>query len=270
MASVALYTARTGLDTAQQWMNNIADSAANIKSLAYKASFLEITDLAYTQLKSSGTQQAQDTFQRPVAVQRGSGSKVSATSRIMTQGALKQTGNPLDLAVRGSGYFAVNLPNGITGYTRVGAFKRTSTGQVVTNDGYELADNITVDTPPYNLGDLNITESGVVTIVDNTQNPPATVQLGTISLWVFPNEQGLQDIGNGIAIQTDASGDPVQETPGTNNTGVLEQKNLEMSNVSSVECMTALIEANQEWELNAKVITTISEMEKSLINMYKG
>lgn len=270
MANVALYTARTGLDTAQQWMSNIADTAANMKSLAYKASFLEVTDLSYTQLKRSGVQQSQDTFGRPVAVQRGSGSKVVGTTRIMTQGALKQTSNPLDIAIRGSGYFAVNLPNGVTGYTRVGALKLTKSGQVVTTEGYELADNINIDTTKYNLGDLDIAQDGTVTIKDNTQNPPATVPLGNISLWIFPNEQGLQDVGGGIAIQTDASGDPVEEVPGRNNAGSLEQNNLEMSNASSVEAMTALIEANQIWELNAKVISTASDMEKSLNNMYKS
>lgn len=273
MANVALYTARTGLDTAQQWMDQISNSAANVKSLAFKDTYLQITDLSYTQLKQAGVQQSQETFETPIGYQRGNGSKVVGTSRIMTQGPLKQTNVPLDLAIRGGGYFAVNIPttNGFTvGYTRVGKFSTTKTGQVVTSDGYELKDSIVIDQTKYNLGDVSIANDGTVTVLDRSQNPATTVQLGQIQLWVFPNDQGAQDIGNGIMIQTDASGDPVQETPGQNNTGSIMQGNLEQSNVNSVEVMTGLIEAQHIYELNTKIIMAVNDMEKNTNNMYKS
>ena len=271
MANVALYTARTGLDTAQQWMDQISNSAANVKSLAFKDTYLQITDLSYTQLKQAGVQQSQETFEAPTGYQRGSGSKVVGTSRIMTQGPLKLTNVPLDLAIRGGGYFAVNIPtnNGNTvGYTRVGKFGITKTGQVVTSDGYELADGITIPAN-INLADVTIGQDGTVTALDKSQTPAVTVQLGKIQLWVFPNEQGTQDIGSGITIQTDASGDPVQETPGQNNTGSIMQGNLEQSNVSSVEVMTSLIEAQHIYELNTKIIMAVNDMEKNTNSMYK-
>ena len=273
MANVALYTARTGLDTAQQWMDQIANSAANVKSLAFKDTYLQITDLSYTQLKQAGVQQSQETFETPIGYQRGSGSKVVGTSRIMSQGPLKQTNVPLDLAIRGSGYFAVNIPttNGLTvGYTRAGKFGLTQGRQVVTEaGGYELADGITIPAG-INLADVTIANDGTVTATDNSQTPPATLQLGQIQLWVFPNEQGTQDIGNGIMIQTDASGDPVQETAGQNNTGMIYQGNLEQSNVNSVEVMTGLIEAQHIYELNTKIIMAVNDMEKNTNNMYKS
>ena len=228
MANVALYTARTGLDTAQQWMDQISNSAANVKSLAFKDTYLQITDLSYTQLKQAGVQQSQETF-------------------------------------------AVNIPtnNGNTvGYTRVGKFGITKTGQVVTSDGYELADGITIPAN-INLADVTIGQDGTVTALDKSQTPAVTVQLGKIQLWVFPNEQGTQDIGSGITIQTDASGDPVQETPGQNNTGSIMQGNLEQSNVSSVEVMTSLIEAQHIYELNTKIIMAVNDMEKNTNSMYK-
>jgi len=268
MSIPALYTARTGLDTAQQWFDQIANSAANIKTLAFKDSFMQVSDLAYTQLKQAGVKQSQDTFEQPVGIQRGSGSKVVGTSRITTQGALKQTGNPLDIAIRGSGYFAVNIPGGDKGYTRVGALQRTKNGQITTVDGYELSDGINID-PKYNLGDVSIAQDGTVTVKDNSTNPATTVNIGQIKLWVFPNEQGAQDVGSGIMLRTDASGDPVENTPGQNNVGSLEHKNLEMSNVNSVEVMTSLIEANHVYELNTKVIMAVNDMEKSTNGMYK-
>lgn len=275
MANVALYTARTGLDTAQQWMDQIANSAANVKSLAFKDTYLQITDLSYTQLKQAGVQQSQETFETPSGYQRGSGSKVVGTSRMMTQGPLKQTGNPLDIALRGGGYFAVNIPTAgggnTVGYTRVGKFGTTKTGQVVTLDGgYELADGIVIDQTKYSLSDVTIAHDGTVTVLDKSQNPAKTVELGQIKIWVFPNDQGAQDIGGGVMIQTDASGDPVQETAGENNSGVIMQGNLEQSNVSSVEVMTNLIEAQHIYDLNTKIIMAVNDMEKETNNMYKS
>lgn len=272
MANVALYTARTGLDTAQQWMDQIANSAANVKSLAFKDTYLQITDLSYTQIKQAGVQQSQDTFETPTGYQRGSGSKVVGTSRIMTPGPLKQTNVPLDLAIRGSGYFAVNIPttNGnTTGYTRIGKFNITNARLIVTSDGYELADGITIPAG-INLGDVSIATNGTVTSKNNTTNPPTITNIGQIQLWAFPNEQGAQDIGNGIMIQTDASGDPTQEIAGTNNIGEIVQGSLEQSNVNSVEVMTSLIEAQHIYELNTKIIMAVNDMEKNTNNMYKS
>lgn len=267
MANVALYIAGSGLGAMQEVMNTYAQNAANLKTPAFKEEFKMTADGVYTQLKQAGIRQSPDTFESPVRTQRGSGAKVVGTTRIMTPGAFKQTTNPLDIAINGGGYFCVNLPGNVKGYTKNGTFK-LSNGQLTTGAGYALSDDITIDTTKYNLNDVTITNDGTVTVTDNSTNPATIVPLGNIAIYLFPNEQALQDIGEGIALQAEA-GDAVQTIPGQNNSGTLLHKQLEMSNVNSVEIMTGLIEANHNYELNSKIIMAVNDMEKSTNNMYK-
>jgi flagellar basal-body rod protein FlgG len=184
-------------------------------------------------------------------------------TKIMTQGPKKDTDNPLDIYINGGGYFAVNLPNNKTGYTRIGAFKLTNTRQLVTQEGYGLVDDITI---PQNmqLSDLDIAPDGLIT------NHSTGDTIGQITLSTFLNELGLEDIGGGVALATEASGEAIAGTPGTDDSiGKLVQNSLEMSNVSQIEALTGLIDAQRAYELNLKIVAAQSEMMKNTNDTYK-
>ena len=259
----ALNIARTGLDISQQAIDIIAQNAANAKSIAYKQRMLITTDSFYTTLKKGGLPDATTGFSSPIPVQRGSGAKTAGVTKIMTQGPKKDTNNPLDLFIAGGGYFEVNLANGKKGYTRVGAFRVTNTRQVVTIDqGYSLSDDITIPAD-LALADVDISETGVVT---NRITGEAFAQ---VHIHTFLNDLGLEDIGGGIALETEASGGPTESIPGANDTvGKILQNSLEMSNVSQIEALTGLIDAQRSYELNLKIVAAQSEIMKNTNDTY--
>jgi len=253
----ALNIARTGLDISQQQIDVIAQNAANAKSLAYKQRMLVTTDAFYTTLKKAGLQDTTTGFSSPIPVQRGSGAKVAGITKIMTQGPKKDTGNPLDLYIDGGGYFAVTLPNNQIGYTRIGKWQLSGTRQIVSVDtGYPLADGIVID-QNIPLEQVKITNTGAV--LDGQGN-----KINQISLYTFLNEEGLEEFGGGVAIETEASGAGIQANPGDNESvGKLVQKSLELSNVSQIEALTGLIEAQRAYELNLKIIAAQSDIMKA-------
>lgn len=261
----AIAVAKTGLDAAQENINTIAQNAANAKSLAYKERILVTTDNFYTTLKKGGLPGADSNFSSPTPLQRGAGSKISGTTKNLNQGEKKDTNNPFDLYIDGGGYFAVNLPNNRVGYTRGGAFVRRRDGRLVTAaNGYELIENeITIPTN-VNPADVRIDPNGRV-VNNNTDE-----EYGEIRLATFPNELGLEEIGGGILVETEASGEAVQLTPGEDDSaGILIQRALEMSNVSQIEALTGLIDAQRAYELNLKIVAAQNEILKNTNETYK-
>ncbi len=258
----ALNVARTGLDVSQQAIDIIAQNAANAKSLAYKQRMLITTDSFYTTLKKGGLPDAGAGFASPIPVQRGSGAKISGVTKIMMQGPKKDTGNPFDLYINGGGYFAVNLPNGKIGYSRIGQLKVNNARQLVTPDGYTLVDDITI--PQIGDGNIDISDTGLIT------NRLTGDTIGQITLTTFLNELGLEDIGGGIALETEASGPPTETLPAADDSvGKIIQGSLEMSNVSQIEALTGLIDAQRAYELNLKIISAQSEIMKNTNETYK-
>lgn len=263
MATIALGAAVTGAQAAQTTIDIIAGNIANVNSTAYKGSVIEQTDLFYATLKRAGNIENSEASRRPVGVQVGYGTKVVGTSRILTQGAVRETGGHLDVAILKTGYLAINLPNGRTGYTRVGALKRDpETGLIVTTEGNRLTNAITI---PANVNneDITIAADGTITGLADA-DPNNQVEIGNLQLFTFPNERGLVAIGNGVFEENLASGEPVQVEDTSSH---FQQRHLEESNVSAVEELTKLITAQRAFELNSRVIRVVDEIQKDANNM---
>ncbi len=262
----ALAIARSGLDAAQRAIDVIAQNASNARSIAYKQNILVTTDGFYTTLNQGGLAGSTDNFAAPAPVQRGTGSRNAATIKIMTQGQPKETKGPFDLFINGGGYFGVLLPNSATGYTRAGAFTLNKDRQIVNSAGYPLVDDIII---PQNIDEnlVEISDTGLVTDGDGNE-------LGQISLYLFPNEQGLINREGGIALAPigGAAGDPIQVLPNQDGTsaGKLVQGSLEQSNVSQVAALTDLIEAQRTYEMNAKIVQAQDKILDATNNMYRG
>jgi flagellar basal-body rod protein FlgG len=182
------------------------------------------------------------------------GVRSSGVTRVLTQGSLTETDNPLNVAVNGRGYFGVQLPNGETAYTRDGTFNYSSTGQIVTSDGYTVEPSITVD-PTATSVTINQAGQVIETLPSGKQNTA-----GQLQLYQFSNEAGLSAMGGNNYTQTDASGAPVRGLPGDPGFGSIKQGYLESSNVNVVTEMTSLIQAQRAYELNSKVIEAADQM----------
>jgi len=261
----AIAVARTGLDAAQERINTLAQNAANASSVAYKERMLITTDNFYTTLKKGGLAGADSDFAAPSAIQRGSGSKISGVTKNLTQGAKKDTNNPFHIYIDGGGYFAVQLPNNRIGYTRGGVFKKRADGRLVTEaHGYELINNEVTIPDNVDPQKIKIRPNGEVVNSDNNE-VYATIQLAT-----FSNELGLEEIGGGVLVETDASGEALIFNPGEEDSvGSLTQGGYETSNVSQIEALTGLIDAQRAFELNLKIVAAQNEILKNTNETFK-
>jgi len=245
---------QTNLDT-------IANNLANVNTTAFKSQRPQFQDLMYQTTQASGSSQ-DGTNSTPSPLQIGLGAKFSSNISDLTQGALQVTGNPLNLAITGNGFFQVTGPNGQTVYTRDGTFQQDVNGQLVTSDGYPLADDITL---PSGATAITISQSGVVSA--QLPSSPQVTQIGKISVVTFPNAAGLTRIGGNIYVSGGASGEPSPETPGTNGAGTIQSGSLEGSNVSVVTEMTQMILAQRAYEMNSKVVQTADSMLSTTTSM---
>lgn len=195
----------------------------------------------------------------PTGINVGLGVRPTAVTKMFSQGNFKETGNNLDLAITGNGFFKVQLPDGSEAYTRNGSFKLDANGQIVTSDGYPLVPNIVV---PPDATQISIGTDGTVSVLQAGQTQ--TTQIGQITLTNFINPAGLHALGDNNYINTSASGDPIEGVAGQNGLGQIRQGFVEMSNVQLVEEMTDLITAQRAYDANSKVITTSDEMLKTI------
>lgn len=251
----ALKTAATGMHAQQMRVDVISNNLANMSTTGYNARRAEFADLHYRQITRPGTISASDGSVLPTGVQLGLGVRSAAVTVELAQGALSASGGDLDVAIEGEGYFEVLLPSGASGYTRDGAFKRSAEGQVVTSQGLELADGITL---PDDARSISINADGEVWAYFADQLQPQ--QLGTLSLVDFANPKGLEALGGNLFSETNASGPPIVGTPGVDGLGTVRQGYLEDSSVEAVREITELIEAQRGYELNAKVISAADQM----------
>ena len=251
----ALRIAATGMAAQQMRVDVTSNNIANMTTAAYDARRAEFADLHYQRLRMPGTVTAVTGEQVPAGVQMGLGVRPSAVAVELEQGALRPTGNDLDLAIEGRGYFEVQLPNGESAFTRDGAFKVSGEGQVVTSLGYPLVDDITV---PEEARSVEITADGLVFArFDDAVEPQ---EIGAITLVGFLNEKGLEAMGDNLFRETGASGAPLPGEPGLDGRGTLRQGYLEESSVDVVAEITELIEAQRGYELNARVMSAADEM----------
>jgi flagellar basal-body rod protein FlgG len=250
----SLWIAKTGRDAQQTQLDVITNNLANVGTNGFKRARAVFEDLLYQTLRQPGAQSSQQT-QIPSGLQIGIGTRPVATERIHTQGNLTQTGNSLDIAIQGQGFFQVLLPDGTNAYTRDGAFQRDAQGQIVTSSGYPLQPAITI---PANALSITIGRDGVVSVLQAGSAAPT--QVGTIQLTTFVNPGGLQSAGENLYLETAASGSPAPNTPGTNGTGLLNQGYVETSNVNVVEELVNMIQTQRAYEINSRAIQTSDQM----------
>jgi flagellar basal-body rod protein FlgG len=257
----SLWISKTGLDAQQTNMDVTANNLANVSTNGFKRARAVFEDLLYQTLRQPGAQSSQQT-QLPSGLQLGTGVRPVATERIFTQGNLQQTGNPLDVAINGGGFFQVLMPDGTTSYTRDGSFHTDSQGQLVTSSGFHVQPAITI---PANALSVTIARDGVVSVT--RAGTSAATQVGSLQLASFVNPAGLQSMGENLYVETAASGTASANAPGSNGLGLLNQSYVETSNVNVVEELVNMIQIQRAYEINSKSIQTSDQMLQRLTQM---
>ena len=251
----SLQIAATGMAAQQMRVDVISNNIANMSTAAYRPRVAEFSDLVYQQYLTPGTITSQLGTVVPAGIQLGTGVKASTVSVEITQGSMRQTGGELDIAIDGNGFLEIVLPDGETAFTRDGKLNRSADGEIVTMDGYALADGITI---PADANRISISRDGQVSAYFDNQAEGQSI--GVISLVSFVNEKGLEALGDNLFRETEASGDANRQVPGSNGLGTIRQGFLEDSSVDVVKEISDLIEAQRGYELNSKVITASDEM----------
>lgn len=254
----SLWISKTGLEAQQTQMDVISNNLANVNTSGFKRSRAVFEDLLYQNIRQPGAQSSQQT-QIPSGLQIGTGVRPVAAERIHTQGNLQSTGNKLDVAIQGNGFFQVLLPDGSSAYTRDGSLQSDSQGQLVTSSGYVLQPAMTI---PANATSVTIGMDGVVTV--SQPGSAAGVQVGSLQLATFVNPAGLESMGQNLYLETASSGTPSTNVPGTNGTGTLNQGFVETSNVNVVEELVSMIQTQRAYEINSKAISTSDQMLQKL------
>jgi flagellar basal-body rod protein FlgG len=258
----ALYSAASGMAAQQLNVDNIANNLANANTNAYKTRRAQFQDLLYQSIVQPGTAAGQQTIV-PAGLQIGMGTRTSSNEIIFSQGNFSQTGNPLDLVIQGNGFFQVLQPTGQTAYTRDGSFQVDRNGNLVTGSGSPVQPQITI---PPNAQAINIATDGTVSYTLPGQT--AAQLAGQIQLANFQNPSGLNNIGQNLYLPTDASGDPIVASPGSQEgLGTLLQGYTEQSNVSVVDEFVNLITAQRAYEANSKVVKAADEMYQQVNNL---
>ncbi len=250
----ALWISKTGLDAQQTRLSLISNNLANVNTTGFKRDQAIFQDLIYQNKRQSGGQITQDT-RSPSGFATGTGVRIVATQKLHTQGNLTQTGNAMDMAILGRGFFQIQQSDGSISYTRDGTFQIDANGQMVTSQGQFLTPTITV---PSDTQSITIGQDGTVSVVTGTNTTPT--QIGTVQLADFVNPAGLQPDGNNLFVETASSGSPITGTPGLTGLGTLESGAVETSNVNVVEELVNMIETQRAYEMNSKVISTADQM----------
>lgn len=245
----------TGMLAQQMNVDVISNNIANMTTTGFKRQRIEFSDLIYQNLVRPGsTSSAADTVV-PSGLQLGLGVKPAATYRIHEQGTVQMTESELDLAINGQGFYQIEMPNGDTAYTRAGSFQLNQDGEIVTSLGYRVLPGITV---PDDAINLQVNKEGEVLV--SIQGQVNMQNLGQLELANFINPAGLEAIGDTMFMETEASGTPIVDVPGTDNFGTIIQGALEQSNVDVVKEITNMITAQRAYEMNSQVISTSDEM----------
>jgi flagellar basal-body rod protein FlgG len=260
----ALHTAATGMMAQELNVQVISNNIANMRTTGYKRQRAEFQDLLYEHVSRVGSQTSTQGNILPVGIDLGGGVKTVGTPRLMSQGTLSPTGNDLDVAIRGEGFFKILMPDGTFSYTRDGSFQMDAQGRIVTPQGSVVQPGLTV--PPNSTG-ITVSPQGQVSVTA-VGATTATV-LGQLTLTRFVNKAGLQPIGDNLFVETPASGTPQDGLAATDGYGDLQQGNLEQANVEAVTEISDLIAAQRAYEMNAKVITAADQMLSATSNLMR-
>jgi flagellar basal-body rod protein FlgG len=256
----ALWIAKTGLDAQQTRMEVVSNNIANVSTTGFKRERAVFEDLLYQNISQVGANSTQDT-QLPSGFSIGTGVRVVATEKLHSQGNLTNTGNPLDMAVQGKGFFQILMPDGSLAYTRDGSFQVNQDGQLVTSSGYQVQPAITV---PEGAQSITIGSDGTVSVL--LPGSAAATQVGSLQLTNFINPAGLQAIGQNLLLESGSSGAPQTGTPGLNGLGTLLQGSVESSNVNIAEELVNMIETQRAYEMNSKAIQSADQMLQFVTN----
>ncbi len=250
----ALFIASTGMMAQKMNIEVISHNLANVNTVGYKKARADFQDLMYQTVRSPGTFSS-ETSQLPSGIMVGLGVRPVSVEKIFQEGDFMHTGNSLDLAIEGEGFFQILLPDGNVAYTRSGNFKVDREGRLVTSEGYPLEPEITI---PADTESITIGVDGRVSVIQSGSTEP--VELGQIEISRFVNPAGLKPIGRNLYLATDASGEPITGTPGSEGLGTISQGFLEMSNVNIVDEMIKMITAQRAFEISSKVVQAVDEM----------
>ncbi|WP_375396734.1 flagellar basal-body rod protein FlgG [uncultured Sphingomonas sp.] len=256
MSSAAMHIARTGLDAQDMRMRVISNNLANVNTTGYKRDRASFATLSYQTITAAGAQSSSES-KYATGLNLGTGVRIQGTARVDTQGSMQTTGNSLDMALDGDGYFQVQLPGGKLGYTRAGNFSRSPEGLLVTSEGYQVMPGITV---PQGTTAITVGGDGTVSATVAGQTEPAA--LGQIQVASFANAAGLQSTGDNYLAETAASGAANLGIPGQDGRGTIRQGMLEASNVNVVEELVDMIETQRAYEVNSKMISATDDMLK--------
>ncbi len=257
----SLWIAKTGLDAQQTQLDVISNNLANVSTNGFKRSRAVFEDLLYQTIRPAGTQATQDN-QVPAGLTLGTGARPVATVRNYTQGAMQQTGNSLDVAINGNGFFQVQLADGTLAYTRDGSFQMDNQGQVVTSNGLIVDPGLVI---PENTKEIAIGADGTVTVTVAGEAQP--VQVGQLQVATFINPAGMAPLGQNLFAETAASGVPVVNAPGLNGAGLINQGYVEASNVNVVEELVGMIQTQRAYEINSRAISTSDQMLQKLTQL---
>jgi flagellar basal-body rod protein FlgG len=257
----SLHIAATGMAAQEAQLDAISNNLANVNTVGFKKVRADFQDLLYETLRAPGSATTGTTFS-PTGLQVGSGTRMVATSRLHSQGTLQQTGNPLDIAIEGNGFFPIQQSDGTIAYTRAGNFKTDAQGRIVNSEGLPLDPPITV--PPDTVS-ISIGADGTVSA--SSKSAPQPIQLGQIQLANFVNPAGLNSMGHNLYAATSASGEPQLGVGGVDGRGTLLQGTTEHANVEVVEEMIGLIAAQRNYEINSKVVSAADEMLRNATQM---
>ncbi|MGT2434751.1 flagellar basal-body rod protein FlgG [Bradyrhizobium betae] len=260
----ALHTAATGMAAQELNVQVISNNIANLRTTGFKKQTASFQDLIYEHVRRVGAQASDQGTILPVGVDIGGGVKTVGTPRSMTQGTLSQTGNDLDLAISGEGFFKILMPDGTYQYTRDGTFQMDNQGRVVTAQGNPVQPTITI---PNNASGIAVSEQGQVSVTLPGSSTSSIV--GQIGVTRFINKAGLQPVGSNLFTETPASGAPQDGTANSEGYGKLTQGSLEQANVDVVSEMSDLIAAQRAYEMNAKVISAADQMMQSTTALFR-
>ena len=250
----SLFTAATGMIAQQTQVDVTSHNIANVNTMGYKKNRAEFADLMYQVMSYAGTPTSTTTT-HPTGIEVGLGVRPQAITKIHSQGYFKETGNNLDMVIAGNGFFQVQMPDGTTAYTRNGAWKLDSDGNIVNDDGLQLVPNITI---PADATQISIGIDGTISVLQ--PGAQEMQQVGQIEIVNFINPAGLHSSGDNLFLETGASGAPIIGIAGQDGLGQIKQGFVEMSNVQLVEEMTELITGQRAYEANSKAITTSDAM----------
>ncbi|HDT0721690.1 TPA: flagellar basal-body rod protein FlgG [Proteus mirabilis] len=257
----SLWIAKTGLDAQQTNMDVISNNLANVSTNGFKRQRAVFEDLLYQTIRQPGAMTSEQT-NAPSGLQIGTGVRPVATERLHSQGNLAQTNGTRDVAIKGQGFFHVQLPDGTDAYTRDGSFQMDQNGQLVTSSGFQIVPAIIL---PETAKKVMIGRDGIVSV--EIEGSPAPQQVGQLTLTTFINDSGLESVGENLYLETASSGAPTENAPGINGAGLLYQGYVETSNVNVAEELVNMIQTQRAYEINSKAISTSDQMLQKLTQL---